>query len=65
MLTEKKIKLINDCLYLSKNYPDIVAYGFITKSGETHPTINNYCIRERLFEGAKVYCKAKNGQLIL
>jgi len=65
MLTEKKIKLINDCLYLSKKYPEAIAYGFITKSGETHPTVNSFCIRERLFEGTKVYCKAQNGNLIL
>ncbi len=65
MLTEKKIKLINDCVHLSKTHPNTIAYGFITKSGDTHPTVNSFCIRERLFEGAKVYCKAQNGSLIL
>lgn len=65
MMTIEKKDLINECIRLSKDYPNKVAYGFICKDGKTHATVNEWCIRERIYEGAKIYCKAQDGYMIL
>ena len=65
MLTDAKKKLINECLTKSKEYPKLVFYGFIDKAGRHYATSIEFIIRESILDGARVYCKAKNGQLIL
>lgn len=65
MMTKEKQELINECIRLSKFYKGLTFYGFICKDGKTHATSNDFVIRERILEGSKVYCKVKDGYLIL
>ena len=65
MLTTAKRNLINQCLKLSREYPNRVFYGFIDKDGKTFERSEISCVKAAISEGNKVYCKTKNGELIL
>ena len=65
MFTREKQELINECIMLSRQRKNVIYYGFICKDGSTHATANDFCIKERILEGSKIYCKAQDGYLIL
>lgn len=65
MITIEKKNLINECLRLSRDYPNKTVYGFISKRDGYVATLNDFVIRERIFSGDKVYIKAINGNLTL
>ena len=67
MLTDAKRNLINECLLASSLTPNRVFYGFIDKNGkvDNYPWSEESCVKARLDEGCRIYCKAKNGYLIL
>lgn len=63
MLTKKQ-DLINTCINYSNICQDHVFYGVIDEYGYTY-VLESSIVREFTKDGCRVYCKAKNGNLIL
>ena len=64
MLAKEKVALINYCIKISKKLPGKTIYGFIDIFGDVF-AFEEDDLSYVLEEVGTLYCKAKNGNLIL
>lgn len=64
MMAEYKVKLINECVRTSRMLPNKTIYGFIDKNNDTW-IFGDAELPYLPKDIGRLYCKAKNGNLIL